>query len=182
MKKLFTVLLSLLICLSLAPVSAKAAPPPVELNMTLSETELADRNLSLGTITWNDDMASGQINVTNGPVEGTYFVCLREFLMLNDMAKTKKDFAKNAAISAFLPIRQFARDKGWWDCKWTINSLTKNKVKATAKVEYKAVKIDERSREVIIKQISTKKKGKWKTTYVIDGKKYSADSIYNLFS
>ena len=182
MKRFFKVFLSLVVVLALTPATlVKAAPPPTENETTMNEMQLADHNLSLGVISWDDDLVSGQIVVTDAG-NGNYNVKSQEFWRINDMAKTKKQFARVAAQMEFKPIREYAQTKGWWDCRWKIKSCSKTKVTATAKVEYKAVKIDESSRELTIKQTSTKKNGKWKTTYTVNGKKMTAEAVKKLFS
>jgi chromosome segregation ATPase len=80
-----------------------------------------------------------------------------------------------------MEIRDYAQINGWWDCKWKIKKTTKTKVTATAKVEYKAVKIDEHSKEMTIKQTTVKKNGRWKTTYTVNGKKVSLKKLKKMF-
>ncbi|MBQ2638757.1 hypothetical protein IJF91_01695 [Candidatus Saccharibacteria bacterium] len=188
MKKMTRILL-LTVCFSLLLVSAaKAAPPPETSSVVMTEEELANHNLSLGTISWNDDICSGKIIVKPGTKDGTYTVTMNAFYKFNDLIyglngnkNQLKEFAKNAAKSSFKDVRTHAQTKGWWDCRWKIKSASKNKVKAVAKIEYKAVKVDEKSKEITIKQTTVKKNGKWKTTYTVGGKTYSPSEVKKLF-
>lgn len=191
MKKLATKILSLVVLATLAIPNtiAKAAPPPETSEVIMTEDELASHNLSLGTISWNDDIYSGSIVVTYGPTDGTYSVKTEQFYKLNDMAgafgntaKAKKEFAKNAARTAFKDVRSYAQTKGWWDCKWKIKKTSKTKVTATATVEFKSVTMDRNSQSITIKQTTQKKNGKWKTTYTVGGKKISVENLKKLFT
>ncbi len=181
MKRFFKVLLSLVVVFALTPATiVKAVPPPTETETTMAEEELANHNLSLGTIYWDDDLVSGQIVVTDAG-NGKYNVKSQEFWRISDITNTKKGLARVAAQMAFKPIRAYAQTKGWWDCKWKVKSCSKTKVTATAKVEYKAVKMSESSKAITIKQTSTLKGGKWKTSYTVNGKKMSAAAVKKLF-
>ena len=183
MKKFISTLMSLVVCFSLLPTTVvHAAPPPETWELTMTEEELGYHNLSLGTISWDDDLVSGSIVVSASPTDNYYLVKSEEFFKLNDMAHTKKDIAKNAAKCAFKDIRYYAQLKGWWDCKWKIKSASKKKVTATAKVEFKSVSMDRNSQSITIKQTTVKKNGKWKTTYTVNGKKISATNLKKLFT
>ena len=182
MKKLFSTLMSLIVCFSLLPATVvHAAPPPNVWQAVMTAEELENHNLSLGTITWGDDLVSGSLLVSYGPDDDTYRVQAEQYFKINDMAKSKKAIAKNAAKLAFMEVRDHAQSKGWWDCKWKIKSASKKKVTATATVEYKAVKIDENSKDITIKQTTVLKKGKWKTTYKVNGKKVSLKKLKKMF-
>lgn len=184
MKKFISTLMSLVVCFSLLPATVvNAAPPPSTWEKTMSAKQLEKRNLSIGVISWDDDLVSGSIIVTAGPNDDIYYVRSKESFKLNDLAPiSKKEKAKNAAKRAFKDIRSYAQKKGWWDCKWKIKSASKTKITATAKVEYKAVKIDEYSKDLTIKQTTVKKNGKWKTTYKVNGKNISVKKLKKLFS
>ena len=184
MKKTTKIIMSLLtmVTLVLGPATtAHAVPPPKSSGEIMTAKQLEDKNLSVGIITWNDDLAYGYITV-EPESDDRYFVESFEVFSINDMSfASKKELAKNAAKLAFKDIRTYAQSQGWWDCKYKIKKATKTKVTATIKVEYKAVKIDEKSKELVIKQTTEKKKGKWKTTYTVNGKKVSASKLKSLF-
>ena len=183
MKKFISTLMSLVVCFSLIPATVvPAAPPPVIWETTMSEEDLANSNLSLGTISWSDDLVNGSVVVSVGPNDDAYCVKSEQYFKINDLAPlSKKDVARSAAKLAFMEIRDYAQINGWWDCKWKIKKTTKTKVTATAKVEYKAVKIDEHSKEMTIKQTTVKKNGRWQTTYTVNGKKVSLKKLKKMF-
>lgn len=183
MKKIVTVVLSLLILfLAMPATNVEAKTKPVESNKTMTEKQLANHNLSLGKITWNDDLVKGSI-VVKAAKNNKYSVSSKETFKIGKMSNDQKKNTKIAAQKAFKSVRSYAKGKGWWDCCWKIKSNSKNKVVATAKVEYKAVKINERSKEINIKQVTERnKKGKWVTTYTVKGKKLSTAAVKKLFN
>ena len=184
MKKTTKIIMSLLTMVTLVigpAVTAHAVPPPSSTLEMMTAEQLENRNLSVGIITWDDDLAYGYLTV-EPESDNLYRVESFEVFSINDRAyASKKELAKNAAKLAFRDIRSYAQSQGWWDCKYKIKKATKSKVTATIKVEYKAVKIDEKSKELVIKQTTEKKKGKWKTTYTVNGKKVSANKLKSLF-
>ena len=188
MKKTIAKILSLVVLATMAiPNIAKAAPPPETSEVIMTEEELASHNLSIGVISWNDDIYSGEITVQ--PLSnGKYSVKKEEFYKLNDMVgafgnntKAKKEAAKNAAKNDFRGIRSYAQSKGWWDCQWKIKSTSQTKVTATAKIEFKSVTMDRNSQSITIKQTTVMKNGKWTTTYTVNGKKTSVSALKKLF-
>lgn len=147
-----------------------------------TEKQLNDHNLSIGRIEWNDSLLSGYLIVEPNSDYSKYTVHIKEYwpygLPSNPSGKMKVKFE---AKSNFIPIRTYAQERGWWDCCWKINSNTSTKLVATAKVEYKAVKVKEKSKSLTIKQTTTLKKGKFSTTYTVKGKKYTAAELKKLF-
>lgn len=182
MKKIITIVLSLVVLfLAIPATNVEAKAKPVKSTKTMTEKQLANHNLSLGKITWNDDLVKGSIIVKSQ--NDKYSVSSNETYKIAKKSKDQKKNAKIAAQKAFKGVRSYAQGKGWWDCCWKIKSNSKTKVTATAKVEYKAVKIDERSKEITIKQTTKRdKKGKWVTTYTVKGKKLSTAAVKKLFN
>ena len=148
--KIIAAMLTLVILISAVPISAQAAPPPNTWTKVMTEKQLADHNLSLGVIRWNDSIVKGQITVT-ARKDGNYDVKMEEYFQMNDMKNSKKAKAKWHAQQSFKGMRDYCQSKGWWDCNFKIKSTTATKVTATAKIEYKAVKIDEQSKEITAK-------------------------------
>jgi phosphate-selective porin len=170
------------VLISATPLSAQAAPPPRTWTKTMTEDELADANLSIGVIKWNDSLVKGQITVTPNKKDDKYTVVLEEYYNINDMKDTKKAKAKRYAQNEFKDVREHCQSKGWWDCKFKIKSTSSTKVTATAKIEYKAVKVNEKSQTVSVKITWKKKKGVWTSTYTVGKKKYSAETFKALFN
>ncbi|MBP5512259.1 hypothetical protein J6X90_02645 [Candidatus Saccharibacteria bacterium] len=147
-----------------------------------TEQQLKAHNLSVGRIEWNDSLVAGWLVVTPNKDYTKYTVSIREMWPNGLPSKpSKKMKVKLEAKNNFIPIRAYAQEKGWWDCKWIIKSNTDSKLVAQAKVEYKAVRIDEKSKTLNIKQTTTLKNGKYTTTYTVNGKKYSASQLKKLF-
>ena len=170
-----------LLAFCLRPIPAEAAAK-IKNGGTYTEKQLNNFNLSVGTITWNDSLLAGSLTVTPNKDYTKFTVTIREMWPDGLPAHPSKKMAtRNAAKSAFIPIRAYAQEKGWWDCYWKITKSTDKKLVATAKVEYKAVKINEKSKELNIKQTTTLKNGKYTTTYTVNGKKYTAAKLKKLF-
>lgn len=147
-----------------------------------TEKQLNDHNLSVGRIEWADSLLAGSIVVEPNKDYTKFTVHIKEFWPSGLPANpSKKMKVKWEAKNSFIPIRAYAQERGWWDCNWTITSNTSTKLVAKAKVEYKAVKIDEKSKTLNIKQTTTLKNGKFTTTYVVNGKKYNAAELKKLF-
>lgn len=181
--KLIVAMLTMIaVIISATPLTAQAAPPPRTWTKTMTEEELADANLSIGVIKWNDSLIEGQITVTPDKTYSKYTVKLEEYYKMNDMKNTKKANAKWHAQEEFKGVREYCQSKGWWDCKFKIKSISSTKVTATAKIEYKAVKVDEKSQAISVKITWKKKKGTWTSTYTVGKKKYSAKTFKTLFN
>lgn len=147
-----------------------------------TEKQLEAHNLSVGRIEWNDSLVAGWLVVTPNKDYTKFTVSIREIWPNGLPAKpSKKMKVKFEAKNSFLPIRAYAQEKGWWDCNWIIKSNTSTKLVAQAKVEYKAVKINEKSKSLTIKQTTTLKNSKYTTTYTVKGKKYTAAQLKKLF-
>ena len=176
-----TLLILSLVFTSVTP--AYAVTSPVEKTWTFTAAQLEAKNLSQGSIYWDDDLVAGHLNCI-AIADGKYQVKLYEVFKISDASNlTEEQQAIKKAQVAFKSIRKAARKKGWWDCKWTITKKTKRKVTATAIVEYKSVKVGKNSKALTIKQVTKKnKKGKWKTTYKVGTKKYGAKQLKKLFN
>ncbi len=180
--KLFVAMLTIIAAIVAAvPVTAQAAPPPTDWEEVMTEKELNDRNLSIGIIKWDDSLAKGSVTVTYFSGD-SYKVSYYEAYKVNDISDKKKIVAKSQAQWEFKKLRDYAQSKGWWDCNFKIKSYSSTRVTATAKIEYKAVKVDEKSKAVTIKMKRTKKKGVWKTVYTVGKKKYTPEQAKELFN
>ena len=181
--KLVVAMLTMIaVLISAMPISAQAAPPPRTWTKVYTEEQLANANLSIGVIKWNDSLVRGQITVTPNRNDDKYTVKLEEYYQMNDMKTSKKARAKWNAQTDFKELREYCQSKGWWDCKFKIKSTSSTKVTATAKIEYKAVKIDEKSKTVSAKITWKKKKGVWTATYTVGKKKYTPEAFKALFN
>ena len=181
MRKLVSFIVAVIMFFCIFTVPAEAAAK-VKNGGTYTEKELNNFNLSVGRIEWNDSLLCGSLVVTPNKDYTKFTVRITEYWP-NGLPSnpSKKMRVRNEAKSSFIPIRSYAQEKGWWDCKWIIKSNTDTKLVANAKVEYKAVKIDEKSKELNIKQTTTLKNGKYTTTYTVNGKKYTAAQLKKLF-
>lgn len=179
------IIVAIVLCLFPTTAFAKSAGTTSKIvdGGTYTEQQLKAHNLSVGKIEWNDSLLAGWLRVTPNKDYTKYTVTIREYwpngLPANPSKKMK---VKLEAKSSFIPIRAYAQEKGWWDCNWTIKSNTDTKLVAQAKVEYKAVRIDEKSKTLNIKQTTTLKNGKYTTTYTVNGKKYTASQLKKLFN
>jgi len=185
-KKVAALLTSVLTFIAAIPATVQAAPPPSINSWIWSYDECQNGNLSEGTISWNDDLVNGTLTVKeidSNNDDWQFQIYSEEFYHISDMPDmNKKQLAKRTAQLAFMPVRTAAQNKGWWDCRWKIKSLSKTKVVAEAVVQYKAVQTDVKSRDVKIKQVTEKKKGKWKTTFKVGSKSYSPNKIKAVFN
>lgn len=180
--KLIVAMLTLFaVLIAATPISAQAAPPPTTWEKVMTERELNDHNLSIGVIKWDDSLSKGSVTVKYLSGD-SYKVTYEEYYKINDMSSKKKIVAKSQAQWEFKKLRDYAQSQGWWDCKFKIKSCSSTKVTATAKIEYKAVKIDEKSKSITVKMTRTKKKGVWKTTYTVGKKKYTPEQAKELFN
>lgn len=200
--RIFSAMLTLALVFTLTtPATVRAAAPPNVRNWTYSESQLKNANLSPGTISWDDDLVSGYIEVwgtnynywdyynTNcnyyNSYNGNYNVTLYEELNISDASPrnmTKKQIAKREAQLAFLPVRANAQNRGWWDCQWNFTKVKNNKVAATAVIEYKSVTTNRNSKSVTVRQITKKKNGRWETRFFIGDRSYTASQLTSIFS
>lgn len=193
--KVFAAVLTLVLTFAaINPVTALAVAPPNQQTWIWTASQLQSKNLSVGTISWNDDLVTGYIETyencgywNNGRwvYDGKYTVYLNEVYNISDMPDrnmTKKQIAKRQAQIAFVPIRAAAQNKGWWDCQWNYDVVRKNKVAASATVEYKSVTMNRNSKSVYIRQITKKKNGRWETMFFVGDKSYTPSQITSVFS
>ena len=84
--KLVVAMLTMIaVLLSATPISAQAAPPPRTWTKVYTEDQLANANLSIGVIKWNDSLVKGQITVTPNRNDDKYTVKLEEYYQMNDI-------------------------------------------------------------------------------------------------
>ncbi|MDO4967545.1 MAG: hypothetical protein Q4E70_02145 [Candidatus Saccharibacteria bacterium] len=188
MKKFKVFLLALVAAfVAINPATVQAAPAPNIQSWVWNYNQCQNANLSEGTIYWDDDLVTGQIDVWEiynyGNNNNRQFqIQMTEYYNISDNAKTKKQIAKKQAQNAFLPVRVSAQNKGWWDVDWRFVTVKKNKVAAEATVEYKSVRTGVNSKLVYIRQITKKKHGRWETMFFVGDRSYTPSQIASVFN